>query len=64
MATSNNFTKLFGLGAGRCCKNVCLAFSLVHISFCKNIVYLAYAEFEFFNQIYFLLSILRSPGIG
>ena len=32
-------------GTGKCCKKVCLAFSLVNISFSKNLVYLAYAEF-------------------
>ena len=40
-------------GTGRWCKKVCLAFSLVHISFPKNLVYLAHAEFWFFNQIFF-----------
>ena len=25
-------------GTGRCCKNVCIAFSYVHVSFPKNLV--------------------------
>ena len=32
-------------------KKVVKLFSLVHISFSKNLVYLAYAEFLFFKQI-------------
>ena len=47
MATSNDFTMRCrtGTGIGKCAKKVCLAFSLVHISFSKNLVYPAYAEF-------------------
>ena len=44
MTTSNDFA-MRHKGTGRCCKNVCLAFSLVHISFSKNLVYPAYVEF-------------------
>ena len=40
-------------GTGSCCKKVCLLFSLVLISFSKNLVYPAYAKFYFFNQILF-----------
>ena len=32
-------------------EKMCLAFSLVHISFSKSLVYLPYAEFYFFQQI-------------
>ena len=51
MTTLNDFTTCHK-GTGRCCKKVCFAFSLVHISFSKNLVYLAYAEFQFFDQMY------------
>ena len=44
MTTSKDFTTCH-IGTGRCCKKVCLAFSLVHISFSKNLVYPAYVEF-------------------
>ena len=44
MTTSNYFT-MCRKGTCRCCNKVCSAFSLVHISFSKNLVYLAYAEF-------------------
>ena len=44
MTTSNDFTMRCQTGTGRC-KKVCQAFSLVHISFSKNLVYPAYAEF-------------------
>ena len=40
-------------------KKVCLAFSLVLISFSKNLVYSACAEFQFFNQILFFLMLLN-----
>ena len=36
MTTSNDFTTC-RTGTGRCSKNICLAFSLVHISFSKNL---------------------------
>ena len=39
MTTLNDFT------TGRCWKNVCLAFSVEHISFSKNLDYAAYAKF-------------------
>ena len=42
--TSNDLT-MCCTGTGRCCRKVCLAFALVHISISKNLVYLAYAEF-------------------
>ena len=42
MTTSNDFTTK---RSGRCCKKVCLAFSLLHIPFSKNLVYQASAEF-------------------
>ena len=44
MDTSNDFTTRHK-GTGRCCKKVCIAFSLVHISFSENLVYPAYAQF-------------------
>lgn len=40
----NDFTTCH-TGTGRCCEKVCLAFPLVHISFPKNLVYAAHAEF-------------------
>ena len=44
MTTSKDFTTC-RIGTGTCCKKkVCLAFSLVHISFSKNFVYPACAE--------------------
>ena len=44
MTTSKDFTTC-RIGTGMCCKKkVCLAFSLVHISFSKNFVYPACAE--------------------
>ena len=46
MTTSNDFTLLqCHKGTGGCCKNVGSAFSLRHISFSKNLVFSAYAEF-------------------
>ena len=47
MATSNDCTMRCrtGTGIGKCAKKVCLAILLVHISFSKNLVYPAYAEF-------------------
>ena len=50
MTTSNDFIIQALAGV---VKKVCLAFSLVHTSFSKNLVYLAYAEIYFFNQILF-----------
>ena len=47
MTTLDDFT-MCHTGTGRCCKKVCVALSLVHISFSKNLVCPAYAEF---NQI-------------
>ena len=44
MTTSNDFTTCHK-GTGGCCKNIRSAFSLIHISFSKNLVYPAYAEF-------------------
>ena len=44
MTTWNDFTT-YCTGTGRCFKKICLTFALVHISFSKDIVYLAYAEF-------------------
>ena len=44
MITSNDFTTCL-TGTGSCYKKVCLAFLLVHISFSKDLVYPAYAEF-------------------
>ena len=65
MTTSKDFTTCL-TGIGRCCKKVCSAFSLVHISFSfsKNLVYSAYAEFKFSTQFYFLLNIIRCLGIS
>ena len=51
MTYSNDFTTCHK-GTGRRCKRVCSAFSLERISFSKNLVYLAYAEFLSFNQIF------------
>ena len=62
MALSNDFTMWCHTGTGRCSKKVCVAFSLVHISFSKNFVYLAYAEFKIFNHFIFFWK--RSPGIS
>ena len=53
MTYSNDFTACHK-GTGRRCKRVCLAFSLVHISFSNNLVYLAYAEFLSLNQNFLL----------
>ena len=47
MTTLDDFT-MCHTGTGRCCKKVCVALSLVHIYFSKNLVCPAYAEF---NQI-------------
>ena len=44
MTTPDNFT-MCNTGTGRCCKKVCVALSFVHISFSKNLVCPAYAEF-------------------
>ena len=44
MTTLNDFTTCRA-GTGRCCKKFAQLFSLVHISFSKNLVYLAYVEF-------------------
>ena len=44
VTTSNDFTT-FRTGTGRCCKKVCLAFSLVDIYFSENLVYSAKVEF-------------------
>ena len=44
MTTSNKFTSCC-TGTGRCCKKVWLGLPSVHISFSKNLVYPAYAEF-------------------
>ena len=44
MTTSNDFTACC-VGSARCFEKAALLFSLVHISFTKNLVYLAYAEF-------------------
>ena len=44
MTTLNDFTTCL-TGTGRCYERVCTTFSLVHISFSKNLFYLAYAEF-------------------
>ena len=42
----NNKTQIIcHIGTIRCWKNVCLAFSLVNISFSKNLVYPVHAEF-------------------
>ena len=55
MTTSNEFTS-FCTGNGRHCKTVCLAFSLVHITFPKNLVYLAYAYSAYANfQLNFIV---------
>ena len=51
MGTSNEFTMQCCTGTGRCSKKVCLAFSLVHISCSKNLVYPAYAEFWIFLDL-------------
>ena len=37
VTTLNDFAT-FHTGTGRCCKNVCIAFSYVHVSFPKNLV--------------------------
>ena len=37
VTTLNDFATCH-TGTGRCCKNVCLAFSYVHVSFPKNLV--------------------------
>ena len=66
MTTSNEFTS-FCTGNGRHCKPDCLAFSLVHIAFPKNLVYLAYAYSAYANfstEFYSLLNILVSPSIS
>ena len=52
MTTSNDFTTCC-TGPGRCCKKVCFAFSLVHVSFSKNLDYPAYVEFELSSEIFF-----------
>ena len=44
MTTPDDFT-MCRTGTGRCCKKVCVGLSLVHISFSKNLVCPAYAEF-------------------
>ena len=44
MTTSNEFTAC-RTRTGMCCKNVSQAFSTVHVSYSKDLVYLAYAEF-------------------
>ena len=44
MTTSKDFTTCCS-SIGRCFKKISIAFSLVHISFSKNLVYPAYAEF-------------------
>ena len=44
MNTSKDFT-MCRTSVGRCCKKFFIDFSLVHISFSKNLVYPAYAEF-------------------
>ena len=44
ITTSKDFT-MSCTGTGRCCKKVCLAFPLIYISFSKNLVYPAYAQF-------------------
>ena len=44
MARSNDFT-MCHTGTGKCCKKICLAFSLVHIYISKSLVYPTYAEF-------------------
>ena len=41
---SNDFTKCCAV-IGKCCKLVCSAFSLVHISLSNNLVDPAYVEF-------------------
>ena len=61
MTTSNDFTIQALAGV---VKKVCLAFSLVHTSFSKNLVYLAYAEIYFSTKFYFLLNIIRSLSIS
>ena len=45
--TSSNDFNTCHTGTGRCCKKikVCFTFSLVHITFSKNLDYPAYAEF-------------------
>ena len=44
MTTSKDFTTC-RTSVGRCCKKFFIDFSLVHISFSRNLVYPAYAEF-------------------
>ena len=44
ITTSKDFTTSC-TDTGRCCKKVCLAFPLIYISFSKNLVYPAYAQF-------------------
>ena len=61
MTTSNDFTIQVLAGV---VKKVFLAFSLVDISFSKNLVYPAYAEIYFSTKFYFLLNIIRSPSIS
>ena len=63
MATSNDFTMqcCTGTGTGRCFKKVCLAFSFL---FLRILCIKPMLNSNFPTKLYFLLNILRSPGIG
>ena len=77
MTTSDDFTTCHK-GTGRCCKKVCIAFSLVHISFSKNddegllkvfkkkkmLFIQPMLNSNFSTKFSFLLNILRSPSIS
>ena len=65
MATSNEFTMQCctgtGTGTGRFFKKVCLAFSFL---FLRLLCIRPMLNSNFPTKLYFLLNILRSPGIG